>query len=277
MSLPSLLRSLVPPRRQRPPTSPAAASARAFICASAAFGGAEQVLAAPFQEAELAGLPAGAAREEVRSRVARAVGAEADDAVLFVDAEPSSALVALIDIMGLSLASERSPRAPARRPVVFVSAHEQHDNLRAWQRSAARLEIIPLRADGALDLTVLKAKLITHSRRGVSTLGSFSATSSVTGARRDADAISGLLHAYGACALWDYTAARDDAGIEMHPERLPWHMGCPHKDAVLLGPRVFPGAAWSRGVLVLNRALAKREVVRLSGGADVEPVETRAV
>ena len=58
-------------------------------------------------------------------------------------------------------------------------------------------------------------KVLSGSSRQL--IGSFSAASNVTGILCDVDAVSILLHKYGAVAFWDYATAAPYVRLDMNP------------------------------------------------------------
>ncbi len=60
-------------------------------------------------------------------------------------------------------------------------------------------------------------KYTTQKQRRALVIGTFSAASNVTGVIAQVDAITALLHAYGALAFWDYAAAGPYVKIDMNP------------------------------------------------------------
>jgi selenocysteine lyase/cysteine desulfurase len=59
---------------------------------------------------------------------------------------------------------------------------------------------------GHIDLNDLNTQLRAHSHIPIK-IGSFSAASNVTGVISDVNAITKLLHSFGAFAFWDYAGA----------------------------------------------------------------------
>ena len=68
--------------------------------------------------------------------------------------------------------------------------------------------------DRAVDTGRLEEELRRYADRPLK-IGSFSAASNVTGIVTDTDAISALLHRYGALSFWDFAAAAPYVEIEM--------------------------------------------------------------
>ncbi|MCA9784905.1 MAG: aminotransferase class V-fold PLP-dependent enzyme, partial [Candidatus Cloacimonetes bacterium] len=152
-------------------------------------------------EASATGLQTTRFREEARSIIASSVGASSEDAVIFVGSGATGAIHRLVDLLGLRAQSTKKPPSE-ERPVVFIGPYEHHSNILPWVHSRADLIVIPLDANGSLDLVALERSLQEHADRPLR-IGSFSAASNVTGIATDTIAVATLLHRYGALSLWD--------------------------------------------------------------------------
>ncbi len=94
-------------------------------------------------------------------------------------------------------------------------------------------------------------------------IGSFSATSNVTGICTDVDAVTGLLKRHGALSFWDYAAGAPYLAIDMNPS------GGPAKDAIFISPHKFVGGPGASGVLAVKRAVVTRTRPTAPGGGTV--------
>ncbi|HKI99897.1 MAG TPA: aminotransferase class V-fold PLP-dependent enzyme [bacterium] len=210
-------------------------------------------------------------REEARETIRRAVGATAEDAVIFCGSGSTSAINRLIDILNLRIPADLERRyglaahiPEAERPVVFVGPYEHHSNELPWRESIADVVEIPEDADGHIDLTRLERHLREYAARPLK-IGSFSAASNVTGIMTDVAAVSALLHAHGALTFWDYAAAAPYVPIHMSGDGA----GQVPLDAVFLSPHKLVGGPGSPGVLVVKRRLLTNRVPSLPGGGTV--------
>jgi selenocysteine lyase/cysteine desulfurase len=217
-------------------------------------------------------------REDARRIIRVACGAtEQEHAVIFSGSGSTGAIAKLIDCMQLRLPTDLddryglSERIPAdERPVVFVGPYEHHSNELPWRESVADVVTVPEDHDGRIDLASLERSLLEHEARPLK-IGSFSAASNVTGILSDVEAISTLLHRYGALSFWDYAAAAPYVGIEMKDAEDPARL-----DAVFLSPHKFVGGPGTPGVLVARRELFRNRVPSVPGGgtvAYVNPME----
>ena len=67
-----------------------------------------------------------------------------------------------------------------------------------------------------IDMAHLEKTLLQYSGRRL-ILGAFTAASNLTGAVTDMDAVTALLHQYGALACWDCATAAPHIKIDMNP------------------------------------------------------------
>lgn len=210
-------------------------------------------------EASTTGLRTTELREDARRTVHRAVGGGADDAVVFCGSGATAAVDRLMRVL------ELGARA---RPVVFVGPFEHHSNELPWRESAADVVVIREDAEGRLDLDHLHEELELHAARPLK-IGSFSAASNVTGIVTDVDAVSILLHRFGALACWDYAAAAPHLPVDMNPSPPVEDGELAYKDAVFISPHKLPGGPGTPGVLVAKRHLFANEVPAVPGGGTI--------
>jgi selenocysteine lyase/cysteine desulfurase len=210
-------------------------------------------------------------REEARRIIADAVGADQRHVVIFTGSGSTGAIDKLHRILGLHIPSELDRRLgldtiPAvRRPVVFIGPFEHHSNELPWRESIADVVVIGQDGRGRVDTDQLEHELRRHADRPLR-IGSFSAASNVTGALTDTDAVSELLHRYGALACWDYAAAGPHVEIAMNGDPSRPLSG---KDAVFLSPHKFVGGPGTPGVLVVRRELVRNRVPTVPGGGTI--------
>jgi selenocysteine lyase/cysteine desulfurase len=204
-------------------------------------------------EASATGSQTGGLREQAREVIHRAVGATADEVVLFCGSGATAAVNKLVALLG--------PRL--REAVVFVGPYEHHSNELPWRESAGAVVTIGADDGGHVDLADLRRQLIRYADRPL-LIGSFSAASNVTGIVTDVPAVSRLLHEHGALSFWDYAAAGP---------YLPIRVAADHLDAVFLSPHKFAGGPQTPGVLVVRRDLLTSTVPTAPGGGTVAFVD----
>jgi selenocysteine lyase/cysteine desulfurase len=203
------------------------------------------------------------------------VGATDEHVVLFCGSGSTAAIAKLIGILGLRIPSNLDDRydlssaIPAdERPVVFIGPYEHHSNELPWRESVAEVVTIAEDADGHVDLDGLERALRQYAHRPT-LIGSFSAASNVTGIVTDTDAVSGLLHLYGALSLWDYAAAAPYVGIDVGSRH---ESGSAYLDALFVSPHKMIGGPGTPGVLVARRDLFTNRVPEMPGGGTVHYV-----
>lgn len=100
-------------------------------------------------------------------------------------------------------------------------------------------------------------------------IGTFTAASNVSGLCVDTDAITGLLHRYGALSFWDYATAAPYISVDMNPVG-GFGDASLEKDAIFISGHKFVGGPGTPGVLVVKRRLLKNEV-----RVKISPQETK--
>ncbi len=229
-------------------------------------------------ESSATGLQTTHFREQAREIIRNAVGAGAEDAVIFCGTGATGAINKLIAILGIRIPAELEQRyglsthiPPHERPVVFVGPYEHHSNELPWRESIADVVQINEDATGHIDLHHLENVLGEYAGRPLR-IGSFSAASNVTGIISDSEAVTALLRKHGALSFWDYAAAAPYLPIRMNGKE----RGSAPKDAVFISPHKFLGGPGSPGVLVVKRKLLSNRVPSVPGGgtvAYVNPVD----
>lgn len=188
-----------------------------------------------------------ALREAARGIVAAHVGATPDHAVIFGGGGATAGINRLPHLFGL-----RGVDA-----LVLLGPYEHHSNILPWRECGAEVRILPEAPGGGPDLMALEAAL--EGARGRRVVGAFSAASNLTGALTDVAAVTRMLKAHGALAVWDYACGGPYLDIDM---------GC-GIDALVLSPHKFVGGPGASGVLVVNRRAVAATCPTLPGGGTV--------
>lgn len=194
-------------------------------------------------------------RESARNMIRSAVNGTEEDKVIFVGSGATAAINRFVDILNLRCPGQS--RQKDGRHVVLVGPYEHHSNELPWRESSANVLVIPLDAQGRLDLGALK-RTLESVKDAELIIGSFSAASNVTGIKTDVDAVTRLLKSYGALACWDYAAAGPYTAIDMTD-----------KDAVFLSPHKFVGGPGTPGVLIAKSKWFRNAVPAIPGGGTV--------
>ena len=211
-------------------------------------------------------------REEARGIIAESLGAGPEHEAIFCGSGATAAINKLVGLFGLRISEplERrfnlSAHIPEEaRPIVFVGPYEHHSNYLPWLESIARVVEVPAMDDGSVDLAFLERGLTEHATRELK-IGAFSAASNVTGVLADVPAITALLHAHGAKAVFDYAAAAPYVPIDMTPD------GGEPIDALVVSPHKFLGGPGGSGILVAHRDLFLTRTPERPGGGTVSYV-----
>ncbi|KAL0585889.1 hypothetical protein ABG067_004423 [Albugo candida] len=192
-------------------------------------------------------------RHEARQIIADTVNAKLidgpnGDSVLFSGSGSTSAINKLVSILGLTT------KYGSSNAVVFIGPYEHHSNMLPWRESGAQVVNIPENDEGMIDLCYLEKKLKEFSK-AVLKVGCFSAASNITGVLSDTDAISVLLHRYGALAIYDFATAAPHTVIDMNPVVEGDQKHLVYKDAIYFSGHKFIGGPGTPGVLVLKKKL----------------------
>ncbi|WP_048648224.1 aminotransferase class V-fold PLP-dependent enzyme [Nitratireductor soli] len=196
-------------------------------------------------------------REAARAEIHRIVGADDATSVVFAGSGATAGLNKLVRLLQIAEAV-----AKGQRVVVFTGPYEHHSNILPWRESGAEIVSIAETECGGPDLAALAQALAAHANATLK-IGTFSAASNVTGIVTDTDAVTRVLKAHGALAIWDYAGGAPYLGIDMRAGS-----DCA-KDAVVLSPHKFPGGPGASGVLVLRNAIARTSLPTMPGGGSV--------
>ena len=196
-------------------------------------------------EASFCGATMTRMREEARATIHRLVGGQADCHVVFTGSGATSAVNRIVAMLEIS-----SRVRLGARIVVLIGPYEHHSNILPWRESGAEVVEIAEAPGGGVDMDHLVAVLAGAAGADL-IVGSFSAASNVTGILTDTDAVTRVLKAHGALALWDYAAGAPYLEMQMGE-------GDCAKDAIFFSPHKFPGGPGATGIFVLRDTLASR-------------------
>lgn len=210
-------------------------------------------------------------REQSREMIRKSVNAGEDDAVIFCGSGATGAIDKMVAILNIRLPANLDDEYDfssqiKNRPVVFVGPYEHHSNELSWRETIADVVPIPFDEQGQIDQNFLKQKLEKYADRKLK-IGSFSASSNVTGLLSDVTGLSRVLHAHGALAFWDYAAAGPYVKIDMTGADVETG-----HDAIFLSPHKFVGGPGTSGVLVVKKKLLTNRVPAVPGGGTVSYV-----
>jgi selenocysteine lyase/cysteine desulfurase len=154
-----------------------------------------------------------------------------------------------------------------KSPVVFVGPYEHHSNILSWRESLAEVVTIGLTEDGYLDLDDLKSKLEDSRYSNRYKVGSFSASSNVTGVITPVYEVAKILHQHDALACFDFAASGPYVNIDMNKDAESYF------DAIYLSPHKFIGGPGSAGLLIINNRIYDKSLPPTNvGGGTVDYV-----
>uniref|UniRef100_A0A1I8GBV3 Aminotran_5 domain-containing protein n=1 Tax=Macrostomum lignano TaxID=282301 RepID=A0A1I8GBV3_9PLAT len=179
-------------------------------------------------------------REEARQLIRRSLNAGPQDAVIFCGSGATGAIHKLIGVLEVG----------RKRTVVLYGPFEHHSNMLPWKEAATLCVRVPEDADGGVDMAFLEAQLRRHADDVDLLIGAFSAASNVTGILTDTRAVTRLLHAHGALAVWDFACAGPYVRIDMNGGPIARGPGTP-------------------GLLVAKRRLFENAIPHQAGGGTV--------
>ncbi|KAK3696713.1 hypothetical protein QZH41_013068, partial [Actinostola sp. cb2023] len=187
--------------------------------------------------------------------IRNAVNAGEGDAVIFTGSGCTAAVHKLIHALHLS-----------EPPIVFMGPFAHHSSILPWKEAGADVIWIKQTTDGLVDLMDLRDKLEMYHTANKQLVGCFAAASNVTGILADTDAITAMLHKYGALACWDYATAGlyHNSVITPHKDQ-----SLVYKDAIFLSTHKFVGGVGTPGILVAKKKLFKNPVPSGCGGGSV--------
>lgn len=140
------------------------------------------------------------------------------------------------------------------KPIVFVGPYEHHSNEIMWRQTLCEVIEIPLNADEELDLKALKKHLEDPKYKTRKKIGSFSATSNVTGIKTPVYEVARILHEHDALACFDFAACAPYIEIDMNRDKESYF------DAIFFSPHKFLGGPASSGILIINERIYRKDL-----------------
>lgn len=155
------------------------------------------------------------------------------------------------------------------KPVVFISPYEHHSNDLMWREGLAEVVETALNKEGLIDLDDLEKKLSDPAYKNRFKIGSFSASSNVTGTLTPVYEVARMLHKHNAIACFDFAASAPYVDIDMNKDDEAY------LDAVFISPHKFLGGPASSGILVFNEKLYRKDLPpTVAGGGTVDYVSS---
>jgi len=222
-------------------------------------------------ESSATGRQSTAFREQARAIIARAIGANEEDALVFCGSGCTAAVDKFIRILRLRLPPGMEQYGvdthipPKNRPVVFIGPYEHHSNDVQWRETIADVVMIDEDEHGLPCLEDLEQQLQTYRDRPLK-IGSFSAGSNVTGILTPVQPLAEILHRHGALACFDFAATAPYEPIDMNPQEGE------ALDAIFISPHKFLGGPGTPGLLVVKKKHVQNRTPVVPGGGTVSYV-----
>eukprot|EP00485_Elphidium_margaritaceum_P019838 CAMPEP_0202726112 /NCGR_PEP_ID=MMETSP1385-20130828/184446_1 /ASSEMBLY_ACC=CAM_ASM_000861 /TAXON_ID=933848 /ORGANISM="Elphidium margaritaceum" /LENGTH=598 /DNA_ID=CAMNT_0049392325 /DNA_START=712 /DNA_END=2508 /DNA_ORIENTATION=- len=209
-------------------------------------------------------------RTEARSIILKSLRGEIEqDAVVFCGSGVTGAIYKMANVL------MKSPQFSPQSTVVFISVYEHNSNIFIWKEMGIKVVVIPEEqeneAQGHIDQRELERQLQHYSSSSELKqqynllIGSFSAASNVSGIVASIDAVTELLHKYGALSFWDFATAAPYLDINMTDAQNAMRS----KDAVFIATHKFLSGPNSPGILCAKRKLFCNYVPVVPGGGTV--------
>ena len=170
------------------------------------------------------------AYEDARAAVAAFIGAKDANEIVFTRNATEA-----INLVARSLPREGRGR-------VLLSELEHHSNIVPWQLAGYEIDVIPITADGLIDLDAAE-RMISEQHRVVA----FAHVSNVLGSILDAKRAAEIAHSKGALLLLDGCQAAPRIPVDVAAIGCDFYALSAHK---LYGPTGI-GALWGRGELLV--------------------------
>jgi selenocysteine lyase/cysteine desulfurase len=174
------------------------------------------------------------------------------------------------------------------KPVVFYSLYEHNSNSLSWKET--QCEIVQIEVDYEIFYDVLKAELEKYKDNYIK-IGSFTASSNITGLLLDVDKIASIMHEANGFAFFDYAAAAPYLQIDVNnplPDDYRQLLGfCKltneekkrtFKDGMFFSPHKFIGGPNTPGVLITHDRIYRNQLKPTQpGGGTVNYVYTNFI
>ena len=156
------------------------------------------------------------------------------------------------------------------KPVVFYSLYEHNSNSLSWKETKS--EIVVINSDYDNFYKTLEAELEAHKDNYIK-IGSFTASSNITGLLLDIDYISSLMHTANGFAFFDYASAAPYLQINLNdplPDNYRKLLGFKQlsqyekikcfKDGMFFSPHKFVGGPNTPGVLITHDRIYRNQL-----------------
>lgn len=147
--------------------------------------------------------------------------------------------------------------------LLFVTHMEHHSNHTSWLETIGDVVVIPPDDFGRVSPQMLEERVERYRHRPL-LIGSFTASSNVTGLRTPFQDLARVMHRYGGVCFVDFAASAPYDPICMHPDDPEANL-----DAIFFSPHKFLGGPGASGILVFHKSLYHNQVPDQPGGGTV--------
>jgi selenocysteine lyase/cysteine desulfurase len=141
---------------------------------------------------------------------------------------------------------------------------EHHSNQTSWLETICDVVVIEPDKFGLVNLDHFEHLLKLYDDRDIK-IGSFTASSNVTGIEPDYHLMARMMHEHNGICFVDFAAAAPYVEIKMHPEDPLEKL-----DGIFFSPHKFLGGPGTSGVLIFDSKLYKRKIPDSPGGGTVD-------
>ncbi len=218
-------------------------------------------------EASVTGTTMTIAYSEAKNIIKKHVNARNDDLIIFAGYGMTAVVNKLQRLLGIRVCEQLQNYThipDEEKPVVFLTHMEHHSNQTSWLETISDVVIIEPDEQGLVNLDHFKHLIELYNHRKLK-IGSFTASSNVTGVQPPYHLMAKIMHEHGGICFIDFAAAAPYVGINMHPEDPKEKL-----DAIFFSPHKFLGGPGSSGVLIFNSKLYNRKIPDNPGGGTVD-------
>lgn len=204
---------------------------------------------------------------EAKRIIKQLVKAGPEDVIIFAGYGMTAAINKFQRLLGYRVCEQlqKYTQIPKEeKPVVFLTHMEHHSNQTSWLETICEVVIIEPDVRGMVDLNHFDHLLKLYDHRKWK-IGSFTASSNVTGIQPPYHRMAKMMHEHGGLCFIDFAAAAPYIDINMHPEDPLEKL-----DAIFFSPHKFLGGPGTSGVLIFDSKLYNRRVPDNPGGGTVD-------
>ncbi len=218
-------------------------------------------------ESSVTGTTMTRAYSEAKNIIKKHVNASNDDVIIFAGYGMTAVVNKFQRLLGMRINEQlqKYTHIPdEEKPVVFLTHMEHHSNQTSWLETISDVVIIEPDEQGLVNLDHFKHLIELYNHRKIK-IGSFTASSNVTGVKPPYHLMAKIMHEHGGICFIDFAAAAPYLDINMHPEDPLEKL-----DAIFFSPHKFLGGPGTSGVLIFDSKLYNRKIPDNPGGGTVD-------